>query len=47
LKAGKVPSISPASARRVKLVIRLELLALLLIPLLAALMARGFGVIPL
>jgi putative membrane protein len=44
LKAGQLPSIDAARAKRVILVIRLELLLLLLIPLLAALMARGFGV---
>lgn len=47
LKAGQIPVISPASARWVKAIIRIELLALLLIPLLASLMARGIGVIPL
>ncbi|MCQ4314128.1 DUF2214 family protein [Pseudomonas stutzeri] len=47
LKAGQVPAIRPTTTRWVKLIIRIELLALLLIPLLAALMARGFGVIPL
>jgi putative membrane protein len=46
LKAGEVPSITPATALRVKTVIRIELVALLLIPLFATLMARGFGVIP-
>lgn len=46
LKAGQIPLISPTKARWVKLVIRIELLALLLIPLLAALMARGIGVKP-
>lgn len=46
IKAGEVPAISPATARRVKMVIRIELAALLLIPLFATLMARGFGVIP-
>jgi putative membrane protein len=45
LKAGQVPPISPATARWVKTVIRIELLALLALPLLATLMARGFGVI--
>ena len=44
LKAGQPPALSPTQARRVSLVIRLELLLLLLIPLLAALMARGYGV---
>lgn len=47
LKAGQAPTISPASARWVRLIIRVELLALLLIPMFATLMARGFGVIPL
>lgn len=46
LKAGQIPTISPNHARLVKLVIRIELLALLTLPLLAALMARGLGVIP-
>lgn len=46
LKAGQVPSITPASARMVKTVIRVELLALLLLPFFATLMARGFGVNP-
>lgn len=46
LKAGQIPTISPTTTRWVKLIIRIELLALLLIPLLATLMARGFGVIP-
>lgn len=46
LKAGQIPTISPNHARLVKLVIRIELLALLILPLLAALMARGLGVIP-
>jgi putative membrane protein len=45
LKAGQPPAISPATTRWVKLIIRVELLTLLLIPLLATLMARGFGVI--
>lgn len=44
LKAGQTPTLSPSSARWVTLVIRIELVALLLIPLLAALMARGHGV---
>ena len=47
LKAGQVPLITPSAARWVKGVIRIELLALLLLPLLATLMARGFGVRPL
>ncbi|GAC1030177.1 DUF2214 family protein [Pseudomonas sp. No.21] len=45
LKAGQVPEVSPKTARLVIMAIRLELLAVLVIPLLAALMARGFGVI--
>ncbi len=47
LKAGQVPVVSPSTARWVKTVIRVELLALFLLPLLATLMARGFGVKPL
>ncbi|NQD91952.1 DUF2214 family protein [Pseudomonas sp. CrR25] len=43
LKAGQLPPVSTQQHRRVTLVIRLELLLLVLIPLLAALMARGFG----
>ncbi|GAB6388138.1 DUF2214 family protein [Stutzerimonas marianensis] len=46
LKAGEVPAISAASARGVKLVIRIELAALLVLPLLAVMMARGYGVLP-
>lgn len=45
LLAGKAPQISPALARRIVLVIRLELLLLVCLPLLASLMARGFGMI--
>lgn len=45
LKAGQVPQVSPKTARLVIMAIRLELLLALVIPLLAALMARGFGVI--
>lgn len=45
LKAGELPRVAPRAGRWVTLIIRLELLLLLLIPLLAALMARGFGVI--
>ena len=47
LKAGQVPQLTSTTTRWVRLIIRIELLALLLIPLLAALMARGFGVMPL
>ena len=46
LSAGQAPIMSDSSARWVKLTIRLELLLLLLVPLLASLMARGFGVMP-
>lgn len=45
LKAGQVPSVSPRQAKQVIMTIRLELLLLLIIPLLAVLMARGYGVI--
>lgn len=45
LKAGQVPQVSPKTAKLVIMAIRLELLLALVIPLLAALMARGFGVI--
>lgn len=44
LKAGQVPQVSPGKARAVIMVIRLELLLALVMPLLAALMARGYGV---
>ncbi len=43
LLAGKPPQISPATARRTVLVIRLQLLLLLCLPVLASLMARGIG----
>ncbi|MEN0104945.1 MAG: DUF2214 family protein [Pseudomonas sp.] len=45
LKAGEVPVVTAQQAKWVTLVIRLELLGLLVLPLLAALMARGYGVI--
>lgn len=45
LKAGEVPQVSERQGRLVISVIRLELLLLLCIPLLAVLMARGYGVI--
>lgn len=45
VKAGQVPKPSARQVRLVTWSIRLELLALLVIPLLAALMARGYGVI--
>lgn len=44
LKAGEVPQVSARQGRLVISVIRLELLLLLCIPLLAVLMARGYGV---
>lgn len=43
LKAGEVPQVSERQGRLVIMVIRLELLLLLCIPLLAVLMARGYG----
>ncbi|KRW57824.1 DUF2214 family protein [Pseudomonas sp. TTU2014-080ASC] len=43
LKAGRVPLLEPRMALAVKWVIRVELLVLLFIPVLAALMARGYG----
>lgn len=46
IKAGEAPDVSPRTLRWVTMVIRLELLGLLVIPLLAALMARGIGVFP-
>lgn len=45
LRAGQVPEPSTRQIALVTWSIRLELLLLLLIPLLATLMARGFGVI--
>lgn len=45
LKAGRVPQVSPRQAKLVTMTIRLELLVLLILPLLATLMARGFGMI--
>ena len=45
LKAGQVPSVSPRQAKLVIMTIRLELLLLLIIPLLAVFMARGYGVV--
>ncbi|MBE7927236.1 DUF2214 family protein [Pseudomonas saudiphocaensis] len=44
LKAGQAPRLSPNQARRVTLIIRFELFLLLLLPMFAALMARGYGV---
>ncbi|MBF3169173.1 DUF2214 family protein, partial [Pseudomonas aeruginosa] len=40
---GEVPAVTPARGRRVVMAVRLQLLLLLVIPLLATLMARGFG----
>jgi len=45
LKAGRVPQVSEHQSRLVTMTIRLELLALLILPLLATLMARGYGMI--
>lgn len=45
LLENRAPTITPAQARRTILVIRLELLLLICLPLLASLMARGFGMI--
>lgn len=45
LKAGQMPVISRREKFLVTLIIRLELLLLMIIPLFATLMARGFGVI--
>ncbi len=45
LKAGELPKVTARNGRWVTLIIRIELLVLLSIPLLAASMARGFGVI--
>ncbi|WP_137820384.1 DUF2214 family protein [Pseudomonas sp. 2FG] len=44
LKAGQVPQIGPRQAQLTIISIRLELLLLLILPLLASLMARGYGV---
>jgi putative membrane protein len=43
LKAGQVPEISASKGRLVIMFIRLELLLLLMMPLMAVFMARGFG----
>ncbi|MCJ1883742.1 DUF2214 family protein [Pseudomonas sp. LA21] len=45
LKAGRVPQINARQCKLVTMTIRLELLALLILPLLATLMARGYGMI--
>ncbi|WP_416424472.1 DUF2214 family protein [Pseudomonas sp. App30] len=43
VKAGRAPAVSAASVRQMTMVIRLELALLVLVPLMATLMARGFG----
>jgi putative membrane protein len=43
LATGQVPSLGESEARRVLMAIRIQLLILLLLPLLAAMMARGIG----
>jgi len=43
LRAGRVPTLDPAVRRRVRIVIHVELAALFVIMLCAALMARGIG----
>jgi len=43
LKAGRLPELSDASTRRVRLCLMLELTAIVIILPCAALMARGFG----
>ncbi len=45
LQAGQVPDVSPRQRQWLTLCIRLELLLLLIIPLLAMLMASGYGAI--
>ncbi len=45
LLEGRAPTITPAQAKRTILVIRIELLLLVCLPVLASLMARGFGMI--
>lgn len=45
LLAGRAPTITPAQAKRTIWVIRIELLLLLCLPVLASLMARGYGMI--
>jgi putative membrane protein len=43
LKAGQAPVMADAEAKRVLMAIRVQLLILVLLPLLAAMMARGIG----
>jgi putative membrane protein len=45
LQAGQLPQVSARLGTLVIMAVRLELLLLLILPLLAALLARGFGVI--
>ena len=45
LHAGEVPQVSAGRAKLVIMIIRAELLVLLIMPLLAVFMARGYGVI--
>lgn len=45
LKADRIPQISARQCKLVTMTIRLELLVLLILPLLATLMARGYGMI--
>jgi len=45
LAQGKAPSVSDESMRRLRLIIHLEMVAVVLILLCAALMARGIGII--
>lgn len=45
LKAGRIPQVSARQGKLVTMTLRLELLALLILPLLATLMARGYGMI--
>jgi putative membrane protein len=45
LKAGQVPEVAPEKLKRVRSIIHYELLGVVLIMLMAALMAKGIGVI--
>lgn len=45
VKAGQVPVLSPRTGKLLEITLRAELTLLLVLPLLGALMARGFGVI--
>lgn len=44
LRAGEIPAVTPGRGRAVIMAIRLELLLLMIMPLLATLMARGYGI---